>query len=399
MVLLMILAAALAAGCGDDGDDDGGGGSDAGVSEDGGSSDGGDGGATTSDGGIDAAPVATFEECTASDESFVRNAYLAVLGRRPRSQGEVDVYAALMSAVRELDKGDGADREAMRVVLNAMMDEPGYAERWTDQIMDALRVHRIERKSKHSCYGHAMRTSYDGSLAAFVRDNPSDVGGDGNGPFTMYDLAHSALVLDDISPIYRAHLYVMITRAMDAGNVPAIQAELARREDFGQHFDATYLNRDIVCLGCHNSAFSVTDSFEPELDRHFPLPGLFEDALYGNSVGIEVERAHAPLRYRDFVARPEFGDIGQTRPWDWIPSCGGFNPSGLSADPAGVDGKFGDLTGQFLTVYDLEDALRSGFDQLVGSGLVIGDGGEIADPDMAFGYLVAAAMVEAIWRE
>ena len=59
-------------------------------------------------------------------------------------------------------------------------------------------------------------------------------------------------------------------RPIPAANVPPVEAELARREDFGQLFDAAYLNRDLVCLGCHNSDFSVTSRPEPADNRHWP---------------------------------------------------------------------------------------------------------------------------------
>ena len=47
----------------------------------------------------DAEPVATFEECGASDQAFVRNASLALLGTRPKSQAQVNVYTDLMAAL------------------------------------------------------------------------------------------------------------------------------------------------------------------------------------------------------------------------------------------------------------------------------------------------------------
>src|SRR5690606_1096858 len=97
-------------------------------------------------------------------------------------------------------------------------------------------------------------------------------GGDG-GTFTMLDLARSAIALDDLTPIYRAQLFSLVARPIPAANVSAVEAELARREDFGSRFDASYLHRDVVCLGCHTSDASVTDREEPELDRHWPVPG------------------------------------------------------------------------------------------------------------------------------
>ena len=51
-----------------------------------------------------------------------------------------------------------------------------------------------------------------------------------------------------------------------------------------------YLNRDPVCLQCHNSEFSVTQSANPETNRHFPVPALLEKALFGESTGVPATK-------------------------------------------------------------------------------------------------------------
>jgi hypothetical protein len=199
--------------------------------------------------------------------------------------------------------------------------------------------------------------------------------------------------------VYRAHLFALVSRPIPAANVPEVQAELARREDFGVIFDSAYLNRDMVCLGCHNSSGSVTFDPDPIANRHWSMPGLFETAIYGLATGIEPERAHAPFRFTGFVVEPFAGDGGTVRPWGWNPTCGRFDPTDLEPDPAEVDGRLGGLTGDRLTVFDLDAALHRGFDSLSADGLVIADDGTIADPDAAMAYLIAATIVEGVWRE
>jgi hypothetical protein len=347
-----------------------------------------------------------FVDCEASDQAFVRNAYLAFLGHRTRSQAEVMVYADMMAEVRAL--GEPADADAgpvvdapdpKAVVARAILDNPAYVDRWASHFMDALRVARIEEQSMRTCYGDSQRDITDGSLATYVRDNAGSATGDGGGQFTMLDLLRSSLLLDDISPTYRGHLYALVSRAIPAANVPQIQAELARREDFGLVFDSAYLNRDIVCLGCHNSSGSTTFNPDPALNRHWALPGHFETSLYGDPTGTEPARAHAPFRYDGFVADIFQGNIGDSRPWDWDTSCGGFYTDGYQADPAAVDGLFGTLTGDRTTVYDLEASLQRGFDSIRANGLIVGDDGSIADPDTAFAYLVSASIVNSVWTE
>jgi len=348
-----------------------------------------------------------FTECDGTDQSFVRQATLALLGRRPHSQAEVDVYTDLMAEVRAARDDAGpapADPppDPREVVARALVADPGFADRWSEHVMDALQVPRIEDQTQRSCYGVAARADdqgiADGSLAQHVRDDSPRGPGDGGGRFTMLDLLRSALALDDLSVVYRAHLYALVSRPIPAANVPPVEAELARREDFGLLFDATYLNRDLVCLGCHNSESSVTYSPEPALSRHWPMPGFFEAAIYGSPTGIDAERAHAAFRFTGFVADPLApGEV--VRPWEWDAACGSFDPDGLAPDPAGVDGKLASLSGDLLTVFDLDEALRRGFDSLASGGLVIDDGGAIADPDAAMAFLVAATIVEGVWRE
>ena len=352
-----------------------------------------------------------FTECDGTDQAFVRQATLALLGRRPRSQAEVELYADLMAEARALGQADAANDagppagpslDPRELVARALLDDPGYVDRWTEHVMDALKVPRIEDQSQRTCYGASARAADrgidDGSLAAAVRDGPARGAGDDRGRFTLLDLLRSALHLDDLSVVYRAHLYAMITRPIPAANVPPIEAELARREDFGLLFDATYLNRDLVCLGCHNSEASVTFHPDPALNRHWPVSGLFETAIYGDAYGIATERAHAPFRFADLVVDPS-GEGDAVRPWGWDRACGTFDPDGIDPDPAGVDGKLASLSGDRLTVFDLDQALARGFASLADRGLVAGDGGAIADPDAAMAYLVAATIVEGVWRE
>jgi hypothetical protein len=260
--------------------------------------------------------------------------------------------------------------------------------------MDALRVARIEDQAQDGCYGGASRDQVNGAIAQHIRDNPATSGGVGD-PFTMLDVVRSSVVLDDVTPIYRGHLFALVSRPIAAANVPDVEAELARREDFGNVFDSVYLNRDIVCLGCHNSQASITDSEDPALDRHWPLAGHVDAALYGRSDGIEPERAHAPFRFDGFVRG---GGSGGTTPWGMSTGCGRFNTT-IGPDIAGIDGRFGSLSGQQLTVFELDAALARGFGMIRGTGLTVDAEGTVTDPDAAFAYMVSASVVEGVWKE
>ncbi|MBK9037447.1 MAG: hypothetical protein IPL61_40420 [Myxococcales bacterium] len=334
-----------------------------------------------------------WRECDSTAEGFVRDATLALLGRRPTSQHEVDAFAALYRAAEDAVAADPTAPPPRAVVARALLAGPERGPRWTAHVMDALRVARVDDQSLAGCWGEARRTTIDPALAEFVRDNPA--GSTAPAAFSMLDLAQSAIALDDLTPIYRAHLFALVGQPLIAANVPPLEAELARRADVGATFDATYLNRDLVCLGCHNSEASVTDADDPGLDRHWPLPGLVDRALFGNSFGIGEPVAHAPFRVDGFVI-----ETGRWQPWGMTRACGDFaDPATVGPDPAGIAGHLGSLTGDRLTVRDLEAALARGFAALRAGGLTIAADGTIADPDAALAYMVATSIVESAWRE
>jgi hypothetical protein len=343
----------------------------------------------------DAAPmtpdahIPDYTECSASDQAFVREAHVAIVGRRPLSQDEVNVYAQILAQVTAIDGGDKT--RARRVVAEAMTRAPGYVDRWQRHFMDKLLVDRIDAKNQQLCYGVRLVPDDDGALAESVRDlTPQGTTGV---EFSMSDLLRSALALDDISPVYRAHLFPLVAHTFDGANVPEVELELARRADFGQTFDHAYLHRDILCLGCHNSEFSVTFDPDPALNRHWAMPGLFEMALYDESQGADPELAHAMFRYRDFVVGNGDSPFGMTG------GCGEFDPGFGGPDPAPRDALFGSVRGTNSSVYDTEAALHAGFDSLAANGLMMDAEGMIADPDQAFAWLVAASIVETVWQE
>ncbi|MGE0867725.1 MAG: hypothetical protein AB7P03_04125 [Kofleriaceae bacterium] len=341
--------------------------------------------ASDRDAGADASTGNTFDQCDGDPGSFVRQAFLALDGRRPRSQSEVDVYRDLYAAANEL--GD----DPKRVVARAIMSRPEFAARWTEIVMDALHVQRLDIQSEADCWDTPLRQSVTPALAMAVRDQPATASADGMA-FTMLDLANSSLALDDLSPIYRAQLFSLVSHPIPAANVGRIDAELARRADFGETFDAAYLHRDTVCLGCHTSEMSVTDDDDPDVDRHWPVAGDPERAVYGDPKGVAAERAHAMFRVDDFVRS------GAQRPWGWSSRCGSFaSRSSVGDDLAGVDAKLASVTGTRSTVYDLEAALARGLVALRGQGVVAGTA--ITDPDTALAWLVVLKISEDVWRE
>jgi hypothetical protein len=338
-----------------------------------------------SDAGVDGGE--NFDQCAGDPASYVRQAFLSLLGRRPKSQAEVDVYVDLYKAAEA--KGSGADPED--TVARAIMAEPEFNERWVDVTMDAMHVQRYDYQTEATCWDKTLRSGVSAALATTVRDQRSTGTGDGT-QWTMLDLARSAMALDDLTPVYRAQIFSMVDHPIPAANVGAVEAELARRADFGDTFDSGFMHRNTVCLNCHNSLASVTDSDDPALDRFWPVPGLPENAVYGAFSMVDPDRAHAAFRVDNFVEQ------GNTRPWGWTANCGSF-ASSVGNDIAGVDAKLASVTGMRSTVFDLEGALKRGFDALRGQLPPIGGDGAIADPDTALAWLVTLKMTEDVWNK
>lgn len=327
-----------------------------------------------------------FTECAGDPASFVRQSFLAIDGRRPKSQAEVDVYVELYEAV----KAKGAD--PTDTVARAIMGQPEFSDRWIESAMDAMRVQRLDIQTEATCWDKTLRATVDGTLATAIRDQAATTTGDGKGAWTMLDLARSAIALDDITPVYRAQLFSMVAHPIPAANVPDREAELARRADFGDTFDSGFLHRDVVCLSCHTSASSVTDNDEPTLDRHWPVPGLAETAVYGKQPPIDSDSAHGAFRVDGFV------DGGNAKPWGWDAKCGTF-ATAVADDIAGIDTKLASVTGKRTTVYQLEQALARGFNNLRGKRPPLDGSGAITDPDTALAWLVTLKMTEDTWKK
>jgi hypothetical protein len=341
------------------------------------------------DGGDDEpGPDSTFDQCDGDAASFVRQAFVALDGRRPKSQAEVDVYVDLYNQAAE--RGD----DPVDVTARAIMNRPEFGEHWVDSFMDALKVQRLDVQTEASCWDRGTRATVTGALATAVRDTAATGSADGQS-FTMLDLARSAIALDDITPMYRGQLFSMVSHPIPAANVGRVDAELARREDFGSTFDSSFIHRDVVCLGCHNSEAAVTDADDPAFDRHWPVPGNPEVAVYGVATGVSNERAHGAFRVDGLV--PDFFEgQGPERPWGWSSQCGTFNDLGsLANDPADVDTKLASLTGRRTTVFDLEQSLARGFDALRAGAPTT----DLTDPDAALAWLVTLKITEDVWHQ
>ena len=394
-------------------------------------------------------------KCQSTDQAFVRRAVLAILGRHPYGASEVKMYTDMISQIDAMD-GYNPDapitapittlRHSRQVVVNALLANPDYEANWAELYRDFVRVQRIDEQDNPACTGNRVRVNDAKAVAAWVRDQPPGNGGDGKTAPTFADVVFGSIELDDITPIYTENLFTMVNKTYAGANALPVALELSRRADFGAWFDGAYLNRDMVCLGCHNSEFSVTQSNDPATNRFYPVPGLFEKSLFGDSTGPGLvgdfsgaDRLHAPLRRAQFYADCATASTAQInaattagtlptcasgdtfqycttaaavmcksaaartnafQPWGMSSACGTFiTPAAMPIDQAYVEASLGNVTGYRTSMWDVVASLRAGFNKLEVEGLGADEAGNIADPDKAFAYLVTMNIVEKVWKE
>lgn len=333
----------------------------------------------------------------AGDEAFVKRVVPLLWGRKPGSTREV---AVLVQLTQQLG------REGL---LRAMARSPEYVDRWSLFIKDMLHTHRIHAESSPGCYGRRLRPDDAPGLAALVRDQaPGDKGA--GTPFTGLDLIRSAVALDDISPALRFHLFGDLYADWFT---PDAAGARAARNDRAEIFMRGYLNRRLACMGCHHSKWAITDSPDPLLDRHWPLRGYFELALFGAHEGQDIANLRPFFRRRGVVAGVRYDDdpisdgeraaewANATAPWGADDTCGRFlGPQGLHDDDLGEAGYLGGDAGSAASIWDLEAKLHHGF-QLLRGGLksqVPATGEPTVDPDLAFATLVSVNVVEELWQ-
>ncbi|MEZ4266232.1 MAG: hypothetical protein R3F39_07625 [Myxococcota bacterium] len=343
----------------------------------------------------------TGSECQlvdAGDEAWVRRAVQSILGRKPVGVREVVVLTEMVQAV------------GRRKVALALTHSDGYVTRWAQWLQDEVRVDRMPQAQKMDCFGPPLLPDDAGELSAWLRDRgPEESYAK---PFNMGDAMRSALRADDISVFYRVNLFPMLVRPLDyCVNVDPNDMERARRLDMGERYASIYMHRTVSCLGCHSATFAVTDSEEAAKDHHWPLPGIFEENLYGDDFGRPELEVFAPLRFDGVVSRKSLtdnaevtkapADSGPTEtPWGMISNCGEFIvEASITPDPLKTAGYFVEPQTATTNVRELERLLREGVDELAKAELP-----RISDENVLTGrstlaYLLAARVTNQVFEE
>lgn len=339
------------------------------------------------------APVTAAEWPDGGDEAWVARAMPLLLGRKVSGIRELRVLADL---VAQTDRA---------TVARAIMSDPAFVDRWTDALMDHLQIARVGDWMNRECMAAPLLPGDAGELARHIRDHgplePYPAG-----PSNLLDVFRSALRLDDVSVIYRAHLFTMLSRSDPCINPTPLERERAKRNFQGEKFNRSYTNRSFECAACHNSEFSTTNSDDPASDRFWDIPGRFEKALWGTSYGRDHEEVFAVFRHLGVVAfsdrdtaYPPEQDL--VEPWGMDPACGRFiDPQLIEPDPVDVDAYFLGERSDRTSVWEVEAELRAGVAGLRADGLDYGgDSGLELIPGEAFAYLVANSIVNRVWEQ
>ena len=308
----------------------------------------------------------------AGDFAFVHQAVPTVTGRKLRGRVEADV---LMDLIAETDR---------TTLLELMMDgSPTYADEyighWSDLLVDWMRVHRDTSKRQDQCFGPPELPGANESLARYIRDNepfrgathPGFTIGGTAADYNMSDVLRGSLKLDNLAPAWQAYLFAMVNKPITGAEV----TEQNQRMNHGATFTHVYTKRQMTCLGCHTSTTSASGP-ESYWNRHFPVFGDFEKAVFGSSTGRDSREIEALLRVGGFRG-------GSIQPWG-MEDCGTFRAPGTIPDDTLTDPDSGAFLEAYLvepigrngSAWDIESRMRSGIETLALEGLTRGP-----DPD------------------
>ncbi|MFT5430014.1 MAG: hypothetical protein ACI9OJ_000687 [Myxococcota bacterium] len=331
----------------------------------------------------------------AGEEAFVKRVLPLMWGRKPTSIREVAVLVDIANTVGRSE------------LVRLMAQSVDFRDHWASVFKDILGVYRIGDPTNVGCYGTRAFDDDSTTLAEFVRDAQPD-GPDYALPFTMVDLIRSALMLGDLSPVYRANLFAQLKEDYA---LPHAGAARASRQAKAEIFMRTTLGRRQECLGCHNSEFSVSGSADPDFDRTWEIPGLFEKALFGVSTGRDTADLRPFFRRFGVVAGVYYDGSGPQdeetlaqeiaaahAPWGMDDACGRFRrPNEVWDDDLEDTAFLGADYDRNASVWDLESRLEASFAALRG-GLQVASNGDVGSDD-AMGWLLATNLTDRIWFE
>jgi len=330
--------------------------------------------------------------CDAGDDVWVQRAFPLVLGRKTHGAHEVQIWSKL------------AAEQGRAAVIRALAKSNEYQAWWKIQLSDMVYASRTGIVDDSSCFETPKRPTHDGDIAAFLRHSSPD--GDYGPDFNMADVLIDSLVADDISAVYQANLFAKYNFT-DASNIfDPKDIETVVRDYQGDQLLTVYTDRNVSCMTCHNSEYSVTDDPDPALDRAWGRGPHFEQALFGSSFGPpnpdEFYAMSKGWGVTDSTAPLSFSYDNTTfnrHPWGIDGACGTFANKDPKYDYLGADTAFfGNDYGPGGSVFDLERLFDSGVTGLLDHGVSYDESTGSIDPGDAFAYLTGQNFVDQTWK-
>jgi len=330
--------------------------------------------------------------CDAGDDVWVQRVFPMVLGRKPHGAHEVQIWSKL------------AAEQGRPAVIRALAKSPEYDGWWKTQLSDMVFASRVGFVDDSGCFENAELPKHDGDLSRFIRESPPD--GDYGPVFNMADVIVDSLVADDISTVYQANLFAKYDFTDAVGCVVSLaDVESVVRKYQGDQLLTVYLDRNVSCMSCHNSEFSVTDDPDPALDRAWGRGALFEKALFGDSSGpvvpdefYAINKDYGFADSTGYFAYYDKADSYTHHVWGMNQKCGSFTRDDPKYDYLDVETSyFGHDFGPGGSTFDLDRLFRQGVDDMTDAGITIGDDASV-DPGQAFAYLTAQNFVDQTWK-
>jgi len=329
-------------------------------------------------------------DCDAGTDAWVQRAMPVVLGRKPHGAAEVTMWRT------------PADTYGRDTVVRAWSKDPDYVRHWEDAIKDMIQIARTGVGDDSACAESPLMAVHDGSLADHIATYAPDDTPFGQ-PFNLADVIQDGLAADRLDVIWQVNVFARTNGVPQCGNTTdPKQIEQEKRTYLANEFLATYTNRDLTCITCHNSDYSVTDNSDPALDRTWGVDASFELALFGSSAG-PTDRAtyEAVHRFEGLVAENSIFGFEQypITPWGMDDACGTFRryPEG-TVDFLGVNSTFfGSELGDEGSLWDLEAMLATGAETLASAPLGVAPDGQVA-ADEALAWLTAQNLTDQLWQ-
>jgi hypothetical protein len=338
--------------------------------------------------------------------AWVSQVVPALLGRPVRSFGELK-FLSVMTV-----------RYGKAVVVEGLMNNPAFVDRWSGVMLDRLRIDRFETPGapadahdQEGCFRTPLLTYPDAQAAAAQivlhtqragqwSADPTPAG-PSPGTYNMADIVRGSLLIDNVFPIYRGFLFSLAThRDVFPADDTNLAADTANETSaVGSHFAQTFLNKSPVCTQCHNTEQSCSGPDLSHFVPQYPNWPRYHELAVGFSP--EAHPGLDPSWASSFDSNGYTAGTGPFPGWS-SNACGNAGSDVSVRPPPGA----APLLARRGNVWQLDAALKDGYlavNTLVSSGAInnaySGAPAAAIDGRTVGVYWLATAFTDDIWRE